>query len=568
VLNVGPGSPTGMSFGHHSNFPWQFHDKLFICDWTFGTIFTVQLQESGSSYTGAKTEFLNGTPLNIAAMRFGPDGHMYFVTGGRNTDSKLYRVRYTGPQITGPPKPQPKNQSLRDLRRSLEKFHGVAHISRLVETHHAAINAAWPHLSHNDRNIRYAARLAIENTNVKYWQHRVLAETDPRTLIYGAIALARSGDRSLADGLLAKLNGIDFGKLQKADQLALLRAYSLCFTRLAPTSPAVHKRVIDRLDPHYPATDEDLNTELCRVLSYLDAPTVVKKTIALMKVTQTKTMAYDKKMLTRHEYGKEILKTMANTPNVQNIHYAYCLRRVQNGWTLDHRKFYFGWLKETLTKSGGKSFAGSIRGIRQDAIAHLPEKDAATVSWLLGEVGAVDLGTLPTPKGPAVVWTVDSAMKLFDDGLNGRDYGNGKKMFAAGRCVACHRFQGSGGYSGPDLGSVAQRYSTRDILTSIIQPSDSISEQYQGSTVTLKTGKQLSGRVIYTNDTETALAENPYDFGAVNKIPAADIKKVEPLQVSLMPPGTIYPMNADELKDLVAYLVSGGDKKHQVFKKK
>ncbi len=32
VLNVGPGSPTGISFGHHSNFPTQFQDKLFVCD--------------------------------------------------------------------------------------------------------------------------------------------------------------------------------------------------------------------------------------------------------------------------------------------------------------------------------------------------------------------------------------------------------------------------------------------------------------------------------------------------------------------------------------------------------
>ncbi len=109
----------------------------------------------------------------------------------------------------------------------------------------------------------------------------------------------------------------------------------------------------------------------------------------------------------------------------------------------------------------------------------------------------MDLSALPVAKGPPVVWTVDTAMALFQDDLRGRDFLNGKKMFSAGRCVACHRFQGSGGYSGPDLGSVAQRYSIRDILVAICEPSNSISEQYQASTVTLEGGKSLYGRVIY-----------------------------------------------------------------------
>lgn len=36
----------------------------------------------------------------------------------------------------------------------------------------------------------------------------------------------------------------------------------------------------------------------------------------------------------------------------------------------------------------------------------------------------------------------------------------------------------------------------------------------------------------------------------------------------MMPPGTIAPMNKDELSDLIAYLISGGDPKHKVFKTK
>ena len=561
VIDIGPGSPTALSFGHHSSFPAYYQDKLFICDWTFGTIYTVELTEEGSSYTGTKKEFLHGQPLNIAAMRFGPDGHMYFVIGGRNTDSKLYRIRYTGPPDSEPVRQLKENQEQRDLRRSLEEFHGE---NRGGEE---AVETAWPHLASSDRAIRYAARLAIENQELELWQERVFAEEDSVAVIYSAIALARLGDAEFFGRLIDKLLTVRFKELDKTAQLALLRAYSLCFIRHGKPDSSRIKAVVDSLDPHFPVGDEQLDRELCRVLSYLDSPSIVAKTIELMKATQAKTLAYDENVLSRSEqYGREILATMANTPNGQNIHYAYCLRRVQNGWTVDTRKYYFRWLNGQLTKSGGKSFAGSIRNIREDAIVHLPDGEKAAVAYLLGEVATVDLSNLPSAQGPPVAWTLDLAAGLFEEELRGRDFRNGKKMFAAGLCIACHRIQGSGGYSGPDLGSVGQRYSLRDILTAIIEPSDSVSEQYQASKVTFENGKTLTGRIIYQNDEEIAVAQNPFNFGEVTKKPAAPITKIEPLPVSLMPPGLASPMNAEEIKDLMAYLLSGGNARHKYFK--
>jgi len=562
VVDIGPGSPTGISFGYHSKFPAWYQEQLFLCDWTFGTIYTLDLAESGSSYTGTVREFLSGTPLNIAAMRFGPDGHMYFLVGGRNTASKLYRVRYVGPQSDTPRPRLLANQPLRDLRRSLEAYHGSNRGGR------AAIDAAWPLLAHADRNIRYAARLAIENQDLSLWSDRVFAESEPRAVIHAAIAICRHGDKGLAGRVIAKLNDLSFERLPHEDRLALLRAYSLCFLRLGPATPADVAAVIAKLDPFYPSHDEVLDAELCRVLSYLNAPKVVKATLALMRTTATKAIAYDKAMLARHEYGEPILKAMANTPNTQNIHYAYSIRRVQSGWTLEDRKYYFTWLNDSLRNEGGKSFAGYIRAIREDAIAHLPAADAAAVSWLLGDIATVDLSTLPMPKGPPGAWTTDTALQLFTDELAERNFEQGKQMFAAGRCVACHRFQGSGGYSGPDLGSVGKRYTIRDILVAICEPSQSISEQYQASKVVLADGNVQYGRLIYRNELELAIATNPYDLSVLTKMPIGSVASVEPSQVSMMPPATIALMNKDEVRDLIAYLVSGGDRKHKVFRSK
>lgn len=559
VIDVGPGSPTGMSFGHHSVFPAAYQDKLFLCDWTFGTIYTVELEESGSSYTGTKKEFLHGSPLNIAAMRFGPDGAMYFVTGGRTTASKLYRIRYTGDKSDGAPRTLVANQGLRDLRHSLEKFHDGG--SGGAE----AVEKAWPFLSHDDRAIRYAARIAIENQAFDLWREKVFTETIPRAVIHAIIALCRHGDESLSGRVIDKLGEFSLSDLEQEDRLALLRAYSLCFTRLGPPSPEKAAAAIAKLDPHYPAEDDTLNAELCRVLSFLDAPSVVAKTVALMKSTRAEAVSYDKDMLERHEYGHAILNMMANTPNTRNIHYAYCLRRVRSRWTLEDRRYFFGWLNDSLANDGGKSFSGYIRSIRADAIEHLPPGEAAAVSELLKDIGTIDLSALPVPKGPPVAWTVDSAMKLFATDLHGRDFGNGKKMFSAGRCVACHRFEGSGGASGPDLGSVGNRFSIRDILVAICEPSESISEQYLASSITLKGGGSLYGRLLYNNDNEIAVAPNPFNYSEIAKAPADQVEKIEYSQISMMPPGMIAAMNADELKDLIAYLVSGGNPEHEAF---
>jgi putative heme-binding domain-containing protein len=258
---------------------------------------------------------------------------------------------------------------------------------------------------------------------------------------------------------------------------------------------------------------------------------------------------------------------MANTPNTKNIHYAYCLRGVRAGWTVEDRKYFFGWLNEALVKDGGKSFAGFIRAIRKEAIARLETKDVEMLAGMLADFPTVDLSTLPKPAGPAGNWTVESAMKLFGSELRGRDFENGKKMFSAGLCVACHRFGGEGGHSGPDLGTVGNRFAIRDILVAICEPSASISEQYMASIVKLKRGDPLYGRLIIRNDDEVAVASNPFDLNELTKAAADQVEGVEFSPVSIMPPGMIAGMNGEELKDLMAFLLSGGDAGHKVFRK-
>src|SRR5262249_17442620 len=124
LLDVGPGSPVGVEFGYRAKFPAAYQKALFCCDWTFGTIYALHLEPPGSTSRAVKEEFLSRTPLPLTDLAVGPDGALYFVTGGRGIPSELFRVTYTGPEPTAPVEYRdPRGAELRALRRRIEQYH-------------------------------------------------------------------------------------------------------------------------------------------------------------------------------------------------------------------------------------------------------------------------------------------------------------------------------------------------------------------------------------------------------------------------------------------------------------
>ena len=43
VVDVGPGSPTGVTFGYGAKFPAKYQEALFMCDWSYGKLYAVHL---------------------------------------------------------------------------------------------------------------------------------------------------------------------------------------------------------------------------------------------------------------------------------------------------------------------------------------------------------------------------------------------------------------------------------------------------------------------------------------------------------------------------------------------
>ncbi|HEY6565549.1 MAG TPA: heme-binding protein, partial [Pirellulaceae bacterium] len=91
VCELGPGSPTGITFGRGTKFPDKYRQALFACDWSFGRLYAIHLHPSGASYRADVEEFLTGSPLPLTDVVVNPrDGALYFVVGGRQTKSGLY----------------------------------------------------------------------------------------------------------------------------------------------------------------------------------------------------------------------------------------------------------------------------------------------------------------------------------------------------------------------------------------------------------------------------------------------------------------------------------------------
>jgi len=94
ILDVGRGSPTGVTFYQGGALPPDWDDRFLICDWSQGRILAVKLDRSGASYKADAVELVSGQPLNCTDVEAGPDGAIYFTNGGRGTTGGLFRVAW------------------------------------------------------------------------------------------------------------------------------------------------------------------------------------------------------------------------------------------------------------------------------------------------------------------------------------------------------------------------------------------------------------------------------------------------------------------------------------------
>ena len=365
--------------------------------------------------------------------------------------------------------------------------------------------------------------------------------------------------RHVLEGGVVLADGTQIGVDPAADRERLTAALDAVFA--------------EAIDPLFPSEDPNVNRELCQILVAIDSKQVVGKTLAAMATAKDdfQEVATDAVLSRNDGYANAARAAAGSRPYPQQIAYMQALRNATAGWTPELRKTYFSWFPRARTWKGGNSFKGFIENIRKEALdTFAPQNELAELEALSNKVEATTaMPNYVAPKGPGRAYTLDEATTIATTGLKagGRNFANGEAMYRSIMCATCHRFNGDGGSIGPDLTGVGNRYTMRDLMENIVDPSKVISDQYDSHEITKKDGSIIIGRIVVEENGKVFIMTNPFapnDHMAINE---SDIVKKGTRKVSMMPPGLINSLNQDELLDLIAYLTSGGNAKDKAFAK-
>jgi len=535
TLDLGRGSPTAVKFATNTGFPAPWRHALFVLDWAYGRIIAIELLPHGASYVGSATLFLQGRPLNVTDLEFGPDGAMWFITGGRKTASALYRVRYVNhasPDATPHGKQTTARMvysaQARKIRGELEAFHGR------IDPQAIPLGAA--HLGSDDPWIRGAARVALEWQPVAMW--RSYTKNAPCNLegLTWLMALARAGSnedrQAVSRQVSAFLDGAALSELSEIERLTLLRIHELCGV---PTDPAVKQQCLDQASALAVRDSVPVARELARWLVSLQAPQAVA-------------------------FSLERLASTSEQP--ERLHYLEVLSDAKVGWDEEQQVVFFTALAHAKRFSNGDRFMPPFfDAISHNALLNVDRKDQRD---LFSKMLSSNPKTEPivTPRRPIIrQWTMADVLGR-DRATPSRtpNLARGRDLYSVAQCAKCHVCGSIGHPIGPDLTTVGRRFSRREVMHSIIEPSSVIAEAYRNWVIIHNDGSVTTGRVIQNDfrESKLILAVNEATSPVRKTVDKADIESWTESPVSPMPSGLLDTLDHDEIEDLVAFILAQG----------
>jgi putative heme-binding domain-containing protein len=530
IKNIGPGSPTGVCFGYGAKVPEKYQSTFFACDWSYGRVFAVDLRAQSAGYEANVETFLSASGLPIADIAVSPkDGAIYFVTGGRGVGGGLYRIIYEGDSSTDPvaPAPLPKNSAeLRDLRLKLEHFHGAPRPD--------ALDFLWPYLGHDAHAIRAAARIALEWQDIDEWKARALAESNPRIALQALMALVRStdGQPEVQAVVLAALAALDLAKLGNEEQAWYLRVLTISAIRHGMYPEQEREKLCARLEALVPTQDRHLNEALVSACVALGTSTLQPAILDLLE---------------------------RSTIQEEQVHYTQALLKMQaaSTWTPALRERFFDLASRIVPHWKGGAHVKPLREkALQSVVDMLTPKQREAFADRIAAAKKPASMVPSSPRSFVKAWTMDDFTPSMEAGLKApRDLRNGKALYAATGCIACHNFRGEGGLAGPDLSAAGGRFSPRDLMDNILNPNKVINDQYALKVFTRTDDSQVVGRLVNLAIDKVMVATNPLDPGGSEVLIHPDqLKSVSPWPMSFMPSGLLDTLTEAGVLDLLAYM--------------
>jgi len=504
ALELGRTSPTGMLAGHRLLLGPRYGRALFAGDWLNGRILALFPGSEGASYRVESEVFAEGQPLQVTDLAAGPDGALYFTTGGRSTQSGLYRIVADAP---GPPAPTPVDP---------------ARVTRPgAGSDDAVLRAA---LGSADRFLRHAARFVLEQEG--------RLDFDPGTELRARrellLARVRTAPPEELDEVADALEQVETAGLDEEGLSWFLRTSSLVLQRRPELG--LERRILwsERLLALFPTATTLLDREVAALLVELRSEVFVPLAVA---------------RLAREEL-------------TEAFYYAFLLRDLDVGWNDELHAEYFRYLnRASLELKGGLDVSLLLSRVRRAATARLDKEERSKLGPRL--IPPVDTGT-----GTAQVharefvreWNLEELQALLPGLAEPRDLVRGAEVYREASCATCHVSRGIGVHRAPELSSVAARFSAEDLLEAIVEPSRVIAEQYRSSTFFLLDDSVQVGRILREGPAGVMLIHDAPPYDAVFLL-AEEIEERRESDLSSMPSGLLNTHGESDVLDLLAYLL-------------
>jgi putative heme-binding domain-containing protein len=138
--------------------------------------------------------------------------------------------------------------------------------------------------------------------------------------------------------------------------------------------------------------------------------------------------------------------------------------------------------------------------------------------------------------------------------LAGGHWLRGRRLFFSETlaCSKCHRMRGEGGEAGPDLSNLVYR-DYHSVLKDIREPNNAINPDHIAYQVERADGETFTAILKTETREQLTFADAT---GRPIALPRTQIRSIKPATVSLMPEGLLQGLNAEQLRDLMTFLLT------------
>ncbi|MBK1882272.1 c-type cytochrome [Luteolibacter pohnpeiensis] len=133
------------------------------------------------------------------------------------------------------------------------------------------------------------------------------------------------------------------------------------------------------------------------------------------------------------------------------------------------------------------------------------------------------------------------------------DAAEGKRLFTAQGCIACHATSMEEAQKGPYLGAAGSKFTRDYLIESILDPGKVVAQGFRTVVFNMKDGSTQMGFITGEADGVISLRDLT---GQSSQIKRSDVREQSELTTSMMPQGLANQLTLDEFANLIEYLSS------------